>query len=368
MFVLTWGVDNVWADAKEGTTDQRGFRNVRWLGRGDAGVAAITDGTSAFYNPAGLGMNSSFAFSLASQISGNQNVYTTSSKLLTLTGGSDPLSEKFAPFLGKPLSFSGNFFPHFSGPGFTGGFFTDAVADLQYRNPVSPEMQINAINSYGLVAGSGVKLGGRVAVGAALRYEKRQQVKEVFDATSLLTISGRTLDSLMLKGDGYGLNVGLVARQPLSTTQDLRLAVATRDVGYTRFRTTNRKKVPERQRQSTTVGLSYLFQNPTLDASAHLDFVDVEHTDESTTKRLRMGIELSLLAIDLRAGLHQGYWTAGASLRLIPLLDVNLSTFGEELDSVAGIRENRVWMLGVGFLLDYKKKTVRRQRFTLDNL
>jgi hypothetical protein len=213
-----------------------------------------------------------------------------------------------------------------------------------------------------------VKLGGRVAVGAALRYEKRQQVKEVFDATSLLTISGRTLDSLMLKGDGYGLNVGLVARQPLSTTQDLRLAVATRDVGYTRFRTTNRKKVPERQRQSTTVGLSYLFQNPTLDASAHLDFVDVEHTDESTTKRLRMGIELSLLAIDLRAGLHQGYWTAGASLRLIPLLDVNLSTFGEELDSVAGIRENRVWMLGVGFLLDYKKKTVRRQRFTLDNL
>ena len=39
------------------------FRDIRWLGRGNTGVATIDDGTAMFYNPGALGITETYSFS-----------------------------------------------------------------------------------------------------------------------------------------------------------------------------------------------------------------------------------------------------------------------------------------------------------------
>jgi hypothetical protein len=50
----------------------------------------------------------------------------------------------------------------------------------------------------------------------------------------------------------------------------------------------------------------------------------------------------------VQAGLYQGAWTAGASLRL-SFLDLAFSTYAEELGAYSGQDDDRRYMASLGF-------------------
>lgn len=78
-------------------------------------------------------------------------------------------------------------------------------------------------------------------------------------------------------------------------------------------------------------------------ATATIDFKHLEES-EQIGKKINLGVEFNLLNIDLRAGLHQGYYTLGFGLSL-GLLELDVATYGVELGEYAGQREDRRYAL-----------------------
>lgn len=345
------------------------FRDIRWLGRGNTGVAVINDGTSAFYNPGGIGAIENFSFTLANPaVAGNQNFVSSFSELATLSSGSGSITDKFEPFLGKPLGLQAGTFPNIALPGFVAGFWDYFDTQLEYRNPVNPQLQVQSRNDYGIVIGGGKSIKDKIFVGASLRYVRRRVMDTTISGSTLLTASPSYLTSLFGNGEGWGLNVGVQLRQPVNKSQVFSLGLAVEDLGRTRFINRQGGLAPQVQDQKVNVGSAYSFKGSFLDAMVLLDIKRISDPDISYTKRIHMGIEVSLLRTDLRAGFFHGYWTAGASLRLLPIMDIDFATYAEELDTAAGMRQNRMWLVGINMGLELKKTQKRRQRFDLSTI
>lgn len=345
------------------------FRDIRWLGRGNTGVAVINDGTAAFYNPGGIGAIEDYSFTLANPSgAGNQNFVSSIRELATLTSGGGSITDKFEPFLGKPLGLQASTFPNIAVPGFVAGFWDYFDTQLEYRNPVNPQLQIQSRNDYGLVFGGGKSINNKLFVGASLRYVRRKVMDTTVSGSTLLTASPSYLTSLFGNGEGWGLNLGAQLRQPMGKNRVFSLGLAVEDIGRTRFINRQGGLSPEVQDQKVNIGSAYSFKGSLFDAMVLFDIKRISDPDISYTKRIHMGVELSILRMDLRGGFFHGYWTAGASIRLLPIMDIDFATYAEELDTAAGMRQNRMWLIGINMGLELKKTQKRRQRFDLSTI
>ncbi|MBS1983482.1 MAG: hypothetical protein JST16_04860 [Bdellovibrionales bacterium] len=358
--------------AQAGHYERLNFRDIRWLGRGNTGVATINDGTALFYNPAGLGQQESYSFSIFNPVlGGDENLYTSVSQLSNVTRGSTTLSEKFSPFLGKSLGLQGSIFPHIALPGFAGGFWDTFDSSILYQNPVNPHLDLDARNDYGLIFGTGFGYQKFFTVGASLRYQKRKSLQQDLTVDSLITTKASDLENVFRTGEGWGLNVGAQSRIPLGKIQWVGLGVTVEDVGNTRFRSSTGIE-PLAQGQQVNAGLAYGMSSALIDFTMLADVRQLNETSMSTGKKVYLGTEVSLLKMDLRAGMFQGYWTVGASLRILPLFDIDFATYGEEMASFAGIKENRTWMIGlrtgIGLKMGKGGKKSKRYRSQLDAL
>lgn len=345
------------------------YRDIRWLGRGNTGIALVNDGSAAFYNPGGIGAIRNYSFTLANPVlAGNQNFVSSFQNLSTLTSGSSSLTSKFSPFLGKPLGLQASAYPNIAVPGFVGGFWDYFDTQLEYRNPVNPQLEVSARNDYGLILGAGKGFNDRLFVGASVRYVRRKVVDTVISGSTLLTASASYLTNLLRNGEGWGFNVGAQYRLPLSASQTFSLGLTVEDLGRTRFVDQKGGAFPDIQDQKINAGMAYSFRSPVLDGSLLVDVKSLTNSEISTTKKLFTGAEVSLLRMDIRGGFFQGYWTAGLSLRLLPFLDLDFATYAEELDTAAGMRQNRMWLIGMNMGLELQKTAKRRQRFDLSGI
>ncbi len=350
------------------------YRDIRWLGRGNAGLAVIQDGTSVFYNPGGIARNEKFNISILNPyIGANQNAATSYLQFTTLTGGGgETLSERFEPFLGKPLALQGGVFPYVATPNFVGGVYDSLDFSLQFRDPVYPRLEIQARNDYGIVTGYGQSLfNKKLTLGASIRLIRRKIIQENLTAGTLLANSSTLLTTSIRNGDGYGLNLGAQFQHDIGTKHFLALGAAIEDFGFTRFRNSGAKPLPGRQYQTAGVGGAYGFRSPVVDTTIMLDIKNFMVDTGSFTKKLFMGVEVDLPLADLRAGYYQGYWTAGFSLSVLPLIDLDVTSYAEELDYGSGQRTNRFWMLGIRTGLELKggaKGKKKKQKYTLDNI
>ncbi len=348
------------------------FRDIRWLGRGNTGVATINDATAVFYNPGGIPLATSYRLQILNPALGaNQNLYTGLNAITDVgTGGSNTgIASKFSPFLGKPLSVEASVFPSLSIPGFVAGVWDYVDSGIQYRNPVNPELDLAYRNDYGIIVGSGVKLAKGLGVGASMRYQRRKFVDTT--VTGGLVLAGNTsaLSNLIESGEGWGLNLGTQYHHEINSYNWFAVGLAAEDVGYTRFVNQHLgEQAPKPQRTQLNSGLAYGFTSQLADLSFRFDMRQLSNTEMSYTKRIYMGTEINLPLIDLRGGFFQGYWTAGFSFKALGAFDIDFATYGKELDSAAGIRESRVWMVGISTGIEFKKTSKRKQRFTLEGL
>jgi len=345
------------------------YRDIRLLGRGNAAIADVTGGPAAFYNPAGLADVNTFSFvPLDLALGANKNVATSISSVASLTSGDETLSQKFSPFLGKPMALQGTFFPHIAVPHFMIGFYDYADINIEYRDPVFPRIDLQARNDWGLILGGGLNITPQIQVGASVRYMKRKGIDEVLNMATVFNLTGAYLSEIMEEGEAFGFNLGTRYQQKIGKSSWIAGGIVVEDYGDTKFRNADRSPLPETQAQKFNVGVGYGFQIPKGEMKFLFDVKELGDSAKSTTKKIFTGTELAVPFVTVRVGLFQGYWTAGFTTTIIPFFDLDVTTYGEELSSAAGLREARYWMLGFRTGLDMKKGAKKKQRYTLDHL
>jgi hypothetical protein len=348
------------------------YRDMRWMGRGGAGLAAVTDGTAAFFNPGGLARNEVYRFNFIDfGLGGNQNLATSYSTFTTLTSGTGTLSEKFSPLLGVPLAVEGNFFPHIAIPGMMFGFWDYGDGEIQYRDPVFPRLEVYLRNDYGLIFGGGQEILPNLFFGATLRYQRRTYIDENINSGTLLNASTSYLLEVLKKGYGFGANIGLQYTPKVTNRQWSSIGLVVEDLGGTSFKNATRLPTPATQMQKVSTGISYGAMTPFADLSIHVDVKDILRKDESYTKRLHMGVEADFGFMSARAGFNQGYWTLGSTIALLPLIDLDLVTYGEEQGVIAGQNGSRYYLVGLKIGMDLKqskKSSGKKQKYSLDKI
>jgi hypothetical protein len=360
-----------WFSAGAADFSRAAWTDIRMLGRGDAGLANIVGGASAFYNPAGLAASDTYSFTLINPIGGtNRNLIASYQNIIGLTQSTgQTLSEQFSPFLGQPMNLQANVFPHISVPHLMLGFYDMFDADVEYRDPVFPRLEVDLRNDWGLIAGAGFGYKDFARIGFSLRWINRNQIKEDIDSATLLSATADYLDEIKRKGNGFGFNIGTQGMVPLAKNSKLSVGFVVEDVANTTFRSADRTvPLPERQPMRMNAGLAWNLSLPMGTTTAYFDMKDLNRPEVDWSKKIYTGVEVGTRFADFRAGLFQGYWTVGTSFALLPFLLVDVASYGRELDSAAGLREDRYYIVGLRMGLDLRKGAKKKQRFTLDHL
>jgi hypothetical protein len=348
------------------------YRDVRWLGRGNAGVAVAAGGASAFYNPAGLADTQDVSFNLLDfSLGTNNHAINSVQEISTLTSSGTTLGEKFQPLLGKPMALQGSFFPHIQVPGFLLGYYNYLSVDVEYRNPVYPELGLDARRDWGIVLGAATHWRKKVFFGASLRYVKRTTLDEKLTAASIFDLDASYLRTLMITGDAWAINAGVKVKESIGANGWAALGLAVEDLGQTRFKNNDLDALaPEPQNMKINVGTAYgMKAGGSAEVALLFDIRRVNERNESYSKKLYMGTEAGIGWIMARAGLYQGYWTLGLTTDIgIGMLDV--ATYGEELGAAAGQRGSRVYVAGLRMGLDgvfgKRSKPRKKQQQILD--
>jgi len=344
------------------------YQDIRWLGRGNTGVAVVRDASAMFYNPAGLGRSGRYAFDFGNFAGGiSESTYGNSKAVSTVGSSSSSLSDKFSPFLGEPLSVNAQLFPAFAVPFVGLGAFFTMEGRAEYRNPVSPEFSFKERDDVGLIGGIGVPVFPGLYVGASFRYFKRRVIEEEITGSSLLTLTASDLTDYARRGSGYGLNVGAQFDLPLAENSSLNFGFSVEDLGNTRIHS-SKEDGPLDQDQSINLGVAYSFESDHLGAKILFDARNLGEGDYySTGKLLYQGIEINLAGLDLRGGFYHGYWSAGVSIRWIPIMRIDFTSYAEELDSNLGFRANRVYMVGINMGMSLESLGGKKQKYSLDD-
>jgi hypothetical protein len=331
----------------------QGWTNLRALGMGNAYTAVVSDAEALFYNPAGLagfsGVNwTIFDFRLG--LNGIEGVQAFQSAM----SGSGDIADTLNELYGKQIWLGGGAKTAVMLPGFAFAGFANTESSLSVHNPPNPTIDVSMFFDYGIILGGGVQIvPGLWSVGMALRRVNRTGTTLPIGASTLATLDG---DALMAefqrRGVGYGLDLGtkLTLPGPVSPS----LSFVYRDAGYTTFTHDQGAGAPSRIAPEMIVGGALQINAALISITPSFDYRYADRSDVQIGKKLNLGLEIDLPLLDIRAGLHQGYMTAGVGMSL-GIIKADLATWGVELGEFPGQHEDRRYMaqftleLGIDF-------------------
>ncbi len=195
----------------------------RGLLMGNAYTALADDEYTLFYNPAVLARHSGFSFYPINPQVRSVNVLNEPDRFTDL--GDDPNDFADAAF-DYPIHIGLDYSPTFKMGyfGFTGLYQNNTNLNLQ--NQVNPSLEVDHRFDTGFIAGFGIPLqgsfssksgGSHLAIGASLKYIKRESVYGSYDLTGYTLLDALSsseiediLDSLgKVNGQGWGFDLGL---------------------------------------------------------------------------------------------------------------------------------------------------------------
>jgi hypothetical protein len=240
------------------------------------------------------------------------------------------------------------------------------VGDLDFygRGETALGTEIDLVHTWGFIGGMAFpfSLGPLdLYLGGDLRYMMRSQTNDIgiVDFMSSAGGDGESISVASLVGGGLALDAGtIIELGPLA------LGFALRDIGGTKFDYTlaagndfssalsfeDGAETPEDTYaipMSANIGIGY---HPDfgrlkwlIDPKIHAEYQHLWYAAEKTPSfwtHLHMGTEIRTLKfIKLRAGINQGYLTAGAGVHLF-FLDLNFAYFTREMGRYAGVQPN----------------------------
>ncbi len=335
IFVILLGA-NSWSQRL-----QENYISARAAGMGNAFSAVVDNIDSIFYNPASLVKSSGFHWTIA-----DINIGVGNPEALMLLGN---LSGDFQNTINQlqDKTFSSNAYAKTAVQLGTFAFYVYENMNLGVAtsNPVSPQFDIDYINdiSYGMSFAFPL-IPSIMAMGITTKFIRRNGNRFTVLANDLASQNQDYLRGLWdLNGTGYGFDTGFLFKipGPVSPT----LSLAWKNIGGSTFKpTTGSPGTPPSEADEVTAGFALNIGLPLLSISPA---IEVKHAGDPTIpfgKKLHLGFEISLLNLDIRGGVNQGYWTAGLGLGL-GFLDLDLATYGVETGATVGQNEDRRYML-----------------------
>lgn len=317
------------------------YISARAAGMGNAYSAVVDNIDSVFYNPASLIKSSGFHWTIADFNLGAGGVEHLQ-KLSQLSGD---FGNTISQLSGK--TFSGN---GYAKTGLQLGNFAFYVYEnlnlgVVTSNPVSPQFDIDFTNDigYGLSFAFPI-IPSIMAMGISTKYIRRNGNRFSVLASDLASQDASYLRGLYdWNGTGYAFDTGFLFRLPGPVSPTLSLAW--KNIGGSTYKAdTGSPGTPPADSDEVVAGLALNIGLPLLSIAPA---IEIKHAGDPAVpfgKKLHLGVEISLLNIDIRAGVNQGYWTAGLGLGF-GFLDLDLATYGVETGATVGQSEDRRYML-----------------------
>lgn len=322
------------------------YRGVRPLGMGGAFTAVADDENALFYNPAGISHVEHLSFDALNLIVELSEKSMDLYEDMENTDMDDPeeVNDLLKKYVGEHQHARVALYPNVgfqvANVGVLIGVLAQGQVDLDVRNPAWPEAHCDVVQDTAFLAGGGLKVPiAGLRVGAAIKSVSRESLEEIYTAP---IIAGEDFDKRleddMKSGSGFALDVGAIYRLPFVPVLDTDIGLAIQNIPEMDMG--DAKDVNTQVNFGIAVGKS-LAKFKLVGA---LDYVDVTREyeeDDDLGKRLHMGVELQTpLFISVRAGLNQGYLTAGATadFRFVRL---DFATYTEEVGAFAGQREDQ---------------------------
>lgn len=334
------------------------YQGIRPLGMGGAFTAVADDENAMFYNPAGLNRIKGYGrFELLNptvEVSTKtieffqdlQDVADAQTDSEQATLATDFLDR----WLGEHVHMRGAVFPNLTVHNFGIGVLGQGVFDGEVHNPAgSNALRVRAgYDVAGLVSGAmGFSpAGSALRVGLTGKFIRRELLDQSYTVNDLVQQDGIDLDRDSVDGSGFGLDLGVMLGLPLPLKPSVGVTVQNMgdvDLG-------DAGELPQQINMGVALQPSLPFGTLTLAA----DLVDITTelgTDSDMGKRLHTGAELKFPAVfSVRAGLNQGYLTAGATIDL-RILKLAYAYAIEEVGAFAGQTADRrhVAQLSLGF-------------------
>jgi hypothetical protein len=327
------------------------YISARAAGMGNAYSAVVDNIDSIFYNPASLVKSAGFHWTIMDLNLGVGNIEAVQ-QLSNLSGD---FSDTINSLSGKTFSANG-----YGKTAVQVGTFAFYVYDninmgVTTSNPVSPQFDIDYTNdiAYGMSFAFPI-IPSVMAMGLSTKFIRRNGNRFSILASDLATHDSEYLKGLYdWNGTGYGFDAGFLFKipGPVSPT----LSLAWKNIGGSTFKaTTGSPGTPPADDDEVTAGFALNIGLPLLSISPA---IEIKHAGDPTIpfgKKLHLGFEISLLNLDIRGGVNQGYWTAGLGLGM-GFLDIDLATYGVETGATVGQTEDRRYMLqfSMGLGMDF---------------
>lgn len=318
------------------------YKGMRPMGMGGAFVAVSNDANALFYNPAGLADNSSIRASIFPlEIEVSENSYGMYKDAADVDFDSEQETAEFLrDHIGDLAHFNLSLVPSFSMPRFAFCAFGIARADLQAHDRQYPKLEIQGVNDFGLGAGYAHPLmDDSLLIGASLKYLFRRSIAEVYTVTDIADSDfDERIDDDLEDGHGILLDLGVIYKLTSLGFTDTRVGLSMNNlIG---------SKLGDAQDldDHVDIGIAQELDLKATKLTLALDYVDLFSQlgdDDDFAKRVRAGAEVELMKfLEVRAGVYQGYFTAGLGLdgRVVRLDAV---TYAEEVGAYAGQRADR---------------------------
>jgi hypothetical protein len=307
---------------------------------GNAVSSIVRDSDALQFNPAGLANISGVHWTIADPYLGASGIDVI--PLLTSSNGNtaNTLNQLYGKTVwsavGAKTAFTmGNF-------GFSA--FGSGSASFNLQNPAYPQMTLNYLYDYGFNFGFAMDIiPSMFKAGVTLKRVTRAGSTATLGPAILAQLSNTAIiDSLSNTGLGYGLDLGMILTLPSPIKPSF--SVVWRDVGNTSFVKTSGNSAPPAMEQNVVIGSSLQFSMPLVTVSPTFDYHYANISGIELGRKTHFGIELDLPVIDIRAGLNQGYWTAGFGFDM-GFMRIDAATYGTELGEYLGQLEDRRYII-----------------------
>ncbi|HVK61938.1 MAG TPA: hypothetical protein VM432_10325 [Bdellovibrionales bacterium] len=327
------------------------YTSVRALGMGNAYAAVVEDADSLFYNPAGLADNSAFQWTIADPRIGINGLETVDT-VMDIRENTDDLINAIDGLYGKRIWAGGGGKTAILLPNFAFAAYASSDVGLYAQNPAATTLNLNYFFDYGFAMGAGFSLIPKIwKMGFAARRVNRTGTTLPVGPSVLATLDTDALeDELRRRGVGYGLDYGTTFSVPGPISPSLSFVY--KNIGYTTFTHEEGAGAPPRIDPEFDFGAAIKIDALIASITPSFEYKHITRTDVQQGKKIHLGLEVDLMLLALRAGLNQGYYTAGVGLDIGPLR-IDAATYGVELGEYPGQQEDRRYVAQITFELGF---------------
>lgn len=320
------------------------YNGIRGLSMGGVQIATVNDETAAIINPSATGkLRGKYLTVVDPEVVLNDVAIDTQSS--NLLDGIDPQKnlDSLRNSPGEHFHQTVQVFPSFVmrnfGFGFLGKYQVNAAVDDTATN-----FDYNYRNDFAAVVSANYRfMDGQVKLGVSGRLINRVEVSQTVAASS----TNLQIGSLSSEGLGLGLDAGLTISPAWKTLPVFTFVL--RDIGDTKYDLSdglfnNTANTPADTVQTLDFGVAF---SPIIGRRKWINF-GIEYRDLLTLsdvdehlRRAHFGLEINNGdRFFIRAGLNQGYWTAGLELAFAAF-QFQIASFGEEIGTANDRQEDR---------------------------